>query len=131
MIAPFQGILSFFRFLRTKRRPGELREKGNKSFAFKPKDKKGSKKVRLREGSFPKGGTIYLKTCTQQVVSILHPALMCGGAFWLFKHDQRLHYSAVFAVLRWPRVTETSICELLRRMVSVTVSPTLNLLTAM
>ena len=97
---------------------------------FKTKGK-GSKKVRLREGSFPKGGTIYLKTCPQQVVSILHPALMCGGAFWLLKHNQRLHYSAVFAVLRWPRVTETSICELLRRMVSVTVSPTLNLLTAM
>lgn len=97
---------------------------------FKTKGR-GSKKVRLREGSFPKGGTIYLKTCTQQVVSILHPALMCGGAFWLFKNNQRLHYSAVFAVLRWPRVTETSICELLRRMVSVTVSPTLNLLTAM
>lgn len=97
---------------------------------FKTKGK-CSKKVRLREGSFPKGGTIYLKTCTRQVVSILHPALMCGGAFWLFKHNQRLHYSAVFAVLRWPRVTETSICELPRRMVSVTVSPTLNLLTAM
>lgn len=56
---------------------------------FKTKGK-CSKKVRLREGSFPKGGTIYLKTCTRQVVSILHPALMCGGAFWLFKHNQRL-----------------------------------------
>lgn len=131
MVAPFQGILSFFRFLRTKRRPGELREKRKQKFCILKRKTKRFKKVRLREGSFPKGGTIYLKTCTQQVVSILHPALMCGGAFLLFKNNQRLHYSAVFAVLRWPRVTETSICELLRRMVSVTVSPTLNLLTAM
>ncbi len=131
MVAPFQGMLSFFRFLRTKRRPGELREKRKQTFCILKRKTKRLKKVRLREGSFPKGGTIYLKTCTQQVVSILHLALMCGGAFWLFKHNQRLHYSAVFAVLRWPRVTETSICELLRKMVSVTVSPTLNLLTAM
>ena len=73
MVAPFQGILSFFRFLRTKRRPGELREKRKQKFCILKRKTKRLKKVRLREGSFPKDGTIYLKTCTQQVVSILHP----------------------------------------------------------
>lgn len=130
MVAPFQGILSFFRFLRTKRRPGELREKRKQKFFILKRKEKAQKS--------PPSGRI-LSQRRNNLSENLHaagcfdiaPALMCGGAFWLFKHNQRLHYSAVFAVLRWPRVTETSICELLRKMVSVTVSPTLNLLTAM
>lgn len=44
MVAPFQGILSFFRFLRTKRRPGEIREKRKQKFCILKRKTKRLKK---------------------------------------------------------------------------------------
>lgn len=55
MVAPFQGMLSFFRFLRTKRRPGELREKRKQKFCIlKRKTKKAQKKSTFGKDPFPK-----------------------------------------------------------------------------
>ena len=54
MVAPFQGILSFFRFLRTKRRPGELREKRKQKFCILKRKEKAPKKSAFGKDPFPK-----------------------------------------------------------------------------
>lgn len=54
MVAPFQGILSFFRFLRTKRRPGEIREKRKQKFCISKRKEEAQKKSAFGKDPFPK-----------------------------------------------------------------------------